>query len=121
MKKSKIMQVSGAGTWKEFNKFEVVLEDGKKGTYYCNSDQEISIKVGDEIHYKINDKGTLQVLDPNDLPVPDSMRQLLIVRQSCVKASIDYLVSTGRPVSEDEVLEMADKFKNYVYEGLKNQ
>jgi len=45
-------------------------------------------------------------------------RQLLIVRQSSVTAALKYFEQTEADVSRNDVIELAEFFKDYVYQGI---
>ena len=115
VKKSKIVSLVANGAWNELNKFDTVMENGDKGTLYT-VDAVHPCKVGDEVHYTRKENGTMSIVDPNDLPIPDSVKQLMIVRQSSIKSSVECHNNVANSSSET-VIEVAEVFTNYVLNG----
>jgi len=53
-----------------------------------------------------------------ETPDERTARQLLIVRQSSVTAALKYFEQTEADVSRNDVIELAEFFKDYVYNGV---
>lgn len=120
--KSKIKTITEDGEWKDWFKWATELENGVKGTMYTKTN-EMPAQPNQEIDYTINGSGTIKMVDPDNLPVSDQDRQLMICRQSSIKAAIDHnrggLLSwlTGGP-SMETILKDSDTFTHYIYNGL---
>ena len=60
MKTGKVTNVQGSGTFKELFVFELQLDNGDTGKIYKKG-QDAGVKVGDEITYTLNDKGSIKI------------------------------------------------------------
>ncbi|RPG58266.1 MAG: DNA polymerase III subunit alpha [Flavobacteriales bacterium TMED191] len=56
-----IQSVSPAGSFKDFYKFKVVLENNRSGLLYRKSESMPNLSTGDIVSYEINNKGTIKV------------------------------------------------------------
>lgn len=124
MKKSKVKQVQPNGTWEGnygmMYKFEVAFENGDAGEYSSKSEQQTKFKEGEEVEYEFTG-GKFPKVKPYYAPPSsggqsyykkDDSVQDLIVRQSSLKAAVDYC--KGNNCSPEEVCETADIFVNWV-------
>lgn len=89
--------------------YYVGMENGDKK--YFLSTGEFKKKVGDVIHYQLEGdfRASLQ------LPPKEDNVQIYIIRQSMLKAAIDFHAKND--VDEDTVIETARLFVNYVNQG----
>ena len=118
LKTSKVKSVQANGTWESkatgdtYYKFEVEMEDGNIGEYSSKSKDQIKFVVGQETEYeyhggKFPNKGNFTGgFKGND------DRQVSIIRQSSLKASIEYL--RGAEASLEEVFDTAEKMIAWV-------
>ena len=121
MKTSKIKNIQGSGTFKELYVFELQLENGDNGKIYKKS-QESGVKVGDEITYTINEKGSIKIQREEYQKQSYSNKQSVdvqssIIKQSSLKAAVELCsayVKVGNTVSSSDVLRIADTFTNWV-------
>ena len=60
-KEGVIKNVSPAGSFKEFYKFKVVLQNNETGLLYRKSASMPNLMVGDNVSYEINNKGTIKI------------------------------------------------------------
>ena len=118
MKTAKVVSVKGDGTWKEFYKFEVELNNGDSGVMYKKTPQHW-LEEDQEINYSINDKGTLKVIREGWSNNPSSngsfgsnskgginpfeLKDKRISRQCALKCAIEIAVSKG-VYTPDEIL-----------------
>tara|TARA_R110000744_G_scaffold378850_1_gene495633 strand:+ start:18956 stop:19420 length:465 start_codon:yes stop_codon:yes gene_type:complete len=117
----------GPGSFMDLYKYEVTLEDGTTGNMYKKSDNPY-LSPGDEVSYTINAKGTFKVdredggtftPKPKDnyAKVPTSTvglsRDELIVRQTCIKAAVDFCKNAN--CSPEEVTANAQIFRDWVF------
>ena len=116
MKNSKVVNVQGSGMFKELYVFEVELENKDIGKIYRKSNDS-KLTNGQEISYTINDKGSIKIVTDyqKNNPTQSSPQksddvQKLIVRQSSLKAAVDF----NNDCTAEEVLNNADKFYNWV-------
>jgi hypothetical protein len=130
MKKSKVTRVTSNGTWEgKFGmmyKFEVSFENGDTGEYSSKSQDQTKFVEGQEAEYEYTDGKFPKVKPFYALPTnngkfnsdrayrKDDNVQNLIVRQSSLKASVDYC--KGSNCSPEEVCENAQLFADWVME-----
>jgi len=120
-KKSKLISVIYKDRWKEFHKYELEFDDGTIGTIYKKSENP-GVEENTEYDYTINDKGTIKIIDPNkpqnyNTPSDNQSVQKYIVRQSSLKASVDFWKAKqakGVECSEYEIISTAVIFEEYV-------
>ena len=127
MKKSKVKQVQPNGTWEGnygmMYKFEITFENGDAGEYSSKSEQQTKFIEGQESEYEFTG-GKFPKVKPYYAPPSggqsyykkDDSVEDLIVRQSSLKAAVDYC--KGNNCSPEEVCETADIFVNWVKEDL---
>ena len=121
MKTAKVTNVQGSGTFKELYVFEIQLDNGDTGKIYKKG-QDAGVKVGDEITYTLNDKGSIKIQreqyqnnNYSNKSNPDVQKS--IIRQSSLKAAVELCsayVKTGTSVNTADVLRIADTFTNWV-------
>tara|TARA_R110000744_G_scaffold378122_1_gene493872 strand:+ start:9439 stop:9906 length:468 start_codon:yes stop_codon:yes gene_type:complete len=119
----------GPGSFMDLYKFEVTMEDGTTGNMFKKTDNPY-IGPGDEVQYTINAKGTFKVVrdedggykpnTPNNNNFAKSTnsttllsRDELIVRQTCIKAAVDFCKNAN--CSPEEVTENAQIFRDWVF------
>lgn len=126
MKTSKVKRVTSNGTWEgKFGmmyKFEVEFENGDCGEYSSKSKDQTKFVEGQDTDYEFID-GKFPKVKPYYAPPQsngqsfsykkDDNVQDLIVRQSSLKAAVDYC--RGGNCSPEEVCETADIFTKWVY------
>lgn len=134
----KIVDIQNDGVWNKWNKFRVTMATGEQ--FQFKSVGEFNQKIGDEIQFtKKNmiydgyfaaelDKGQQnfyqnQPQNQNyqekpkvayNAPKGDD-KQISIIRQSMLKASVDYWSGSG--VSTEQVINTAREFVNFVNQG----
>ena len=122
LKTSKVKNVQANGTWEgKFGlmyKFEVEMEDGNVGEYSSKSKDQDKFVVGKEMEYEY-DGGKFPKIKPHYAKSNftggfkgNDDRQESIIRQSSLKASIEYL--KGAEASLEEVFEAAEKMIAWV-------
>ena len=125
MKTSKVKRVTGNGTWEGnygmMYKFEVEFENGDCGEYSSKKEFQTKFIEGEEANYEFID-GKFPKVKPYYAP-PQSNGQInykkddnvqdLIVRQSSLKAAVDFC--RGNNCSPEEVCETAEIFTKWVY------
>lgn len=89
--------------------YYVGMENGDKKYFLATG--EFKKKVGDVIHYQLEGdfRASLQ------LPEKKDDKQTYIIRQSMLKAAVDY--HAKNQVDEEIVIETARQFENYVNQG----
>lgn len=124
--RSKITSVEPAGTWsngqKTFNKFRVCFANGDNLNFLAVNN--FLGQVGQDLTYTKNEaQGTGKILRDNisngisSAPVAKKEdTQTYIIRQSMIKAAIDYHAS-NHGKSEAQVIETARNFVNFVNNG----
>jgi len=131
MKTSKVTQVQSNGTWEGnygmMYKFEVTFENGDCGEYSSKSEQQTKFVEGQEANYEFIG-GKFPKVKPFYAPPQsngqsvnykkDDNVQYLIVRQSSLKAAVDYC--RGSNCSPEEVCENAQLFAEWVMEKKMN-
>ena len=142
MKTAKVVAVKGDGTWKEFHKFEVELDNGDVGVMYKKTPQHW-LEEGQEINYSINDKGTLKVIREGWNNNPSSngsgggssedrfyskeekskifdAKDRRISKLSVLKCAVDIAISQG-VYPPEEILGQAEQFLGWIYEEQKQE
>ena len=117
MKNSKVVNVQGSGMFKELYVFEVELDNGDIGKIYRKSNDS-KLSVGQEISYTINDKGSIKIVtdyqknnQSQSSPQKSDDVQKLIVKQSSLKAAVDY----DNKCTTEDVLKNAQMFYEWVW------
>ena len=125
MKTSKVKRVTGNGTWEGnygmMYKFEVEFENGDCGEYSSKMENQTKFVAGEEANYEFID-GKFPKVKPyyappqsNGQPInykKDDNVQDLIVRQSSLKAAVDFC--RGNDCSPEEVCSTAQIFADWV-------
>ena len=122
MKTAKVTNVQGSGTFKELYVFELQLENGDTGKIYKKA-QDAGVKVGEEITYTLNDKGSIKIQREKysgggggfSKSNPDVQKS--IIKQSSLKAAVELCsayIKSGNSVNSADVLRLADTFTNWV-------
>jgi len=133
MKTAKVVSVKGDGTWKEFYKFEVELDNGDSGVMYKKTQQHW-LEINQEINYTINDKGTLKVIREGWNNTPSSngssedrfyskeekskifdAKDRRISKLSVLKCAVEMAIAKG-VYTPDEILGQAEQFLSWIYE-----
>ena len=126
MKKSKVTRVASNGTWEgKFGlmyKFEVSFENGDTGEYSSKSQDQTKFVEGQETEYEYTEGKFPKVKPVWAKPSSngsfgykkDDNVQNLIVRQSSLKAAVDYC--RGSNCSPEEVCANAQLFADWVME-----
>ena len=116
MKNSKVVNVQGSGMFKELYVFEVELDNGDVGKIYRKSNDS-KLSNGQDISYTINDKGSIKIVTDyqknnqnQSSPKQDDV-QKLIVKQSSLKAAVDY----DNKCTPEDVLKNAQMFYEWVW------
>ena len=115
MKNSKVVNVQGSGMFKELYVFEVELDNGDVGRIYRKSNDS-KLTNGQDISYTINDKGSIKIVtdyqknQSQSSPQKSDDVQKLIVKQSTLKAAVDY----DNKCSPEDVLKNAQMFYDWV-------
>jgi hypothetical protein len=125
---SRITSVEPTGTWsngqKTFNKFRVCFANGDNLNFLAVN--EFLGQVGQDLTYTKNEaQGTGKIYrdnnfrpnyQPSQAPKKSEDTQTYIIRQSMIKAAIDYHAS-NHGKSEGQVIETARNFVNFVING----
>ena len=125
MKTDKVKRVTSNGTWEGnfglMYKFEIEFENGDVGEYSSKSKDQNKFVEGQEANYEYTG-GKFPKVKPYYAPPQrngqsfnykkDDSVQDLIVRQSSLKAAVDYC--RGGSCSPEEVCETADIFVEWV-------
>ena len=134
-KKSTVKTVQGngggPGAFMDLYKFEVTLEDGTTANMFKKTDNPF-IEVGQEVCYTLNNKGTIKILPADGSTWEDKKaatnyakvptrptgpsvltRDELIVRQTCIKAAVDFCRNNN--CGPEEVTTNAQIFRDWVF------
>ena len=116
MKNSKVVNLQGSGMLKVLYVFEVELDNGDVGKIYRKSNDS-KLTNGQDISYTINDKGSIKIVtdyqknnQSQSNPQKSDDVQKLIVKQSSLKAAVDY----DNKCSPEDVLKNAQMFYDWV-------
>ena len=112
MKTAKVKNIQQDGKFKELFKFEVELDNGESCSLYKKTENPY-IKVGEEVKYTTNDKGTMKIVreaGAQSSYISNSDRELNIVKQSCLKAAVETVKSNDYAA----VLEVAEIYTKWV-------
>lgn len=123
----------GPGSFMDLYKFEVTMEDGTTGNMFKKTDNPF-IEIGQDVHYSINPKGTIKILPADGSSWDDKKpsgianhysnvaksggpltRDELIVRQTCIKAAVDFCKNND--CSPEEVTANAQIFRDWIFTG----
>lgn len=132
IKKSKVTNVQNNGTWEgKFGlmyKFEVEFENDDCGEYSSKSKDQNKFVIGEEVEYEFIDGKFPKVKPVYQKPdfasngfsggyKKDDNVQKMIVKQSSLKAAVDYC--SGGNCSTSDVLKVAQEFVDWVMENKK--
>ena len=119
---SKITHIEPKGVWSNgtntFQKYQVSMANGDSPTFLAKG--EFKKSVGQDITYEKNEKyHTAKMIQdtPQFQAKPQQKEdvQTYIIRQSMLKAAVDY--HAGHPVDVNDVMETARVFINFVNNG----
>lgn len=126
IKTSKVTKANYDGKWQDLHKHTVAFENGDHGTYFSKSESQEKFKPGTETEYKYDElKNRIKVhyAEPfnktSGSTTSTSDREIYIIRQSSLKAALEYHASVGQ--MEEQLLDTADIFTEYVLTGKKPQ
>tara|TARA_R100001244_G_scaffold1556_1_gene2592 strand:+ start:1508 stop:1966 length:459 start_codon:yes stop_codon:yes gene_type:complete len=126
-KTSKVTSLQGSGTWEGsyglMYKFEVGFENGDVGEYSSKAKDQTKFVIGTEAEYtytggqhpKVKPVYNASAVGGGYTPNPE--RDLKIVKQSCLKVSIE--LCNNDKITLKQVLLTADKFVEWVNLGQK--
>ncbi len=136
VKKGIVEQVIANGTWEGkygvMYKFEVVFTNGDVGEYSSKSKDQNKFEVGAEVEYEFTD-GKFPKVKPHYSKPPGSFQskssygksddvQVKIVRQSMLKASIDFwAISPELKPSTEDIFKTANIFIDFVNQKAEPQ
>lgn len=127
IKTSKVKTTKYDGTWQDLHKYTITFENGDQGTYFSKSENQEKFKAGTETTYKYDElknrvkphwEGNQQN-SGHTYTSKNNDREIYIIRQSSLKAALEYHASVGQ--MEEELLDTADIFTDYVLTGKKPQ
>jgi hypothetical protein len=121
---SKITHIEPKGVWNNgtttFQKYQVSMANGDSPTFLAKG--EFKKSVGQDITYEKNEQyNTAKMIQekptfaPQQKPSQKEDVQTYIIRQSMLKAAVDY--HSGQPVDVNDVMETARVFINFVNNG----
>ena len=130
VKKSKVIAVTPNGTWEgsygTMYKFEIVFQDGSVGEYSSKSKDQNKFEVGAETDFEYHGgkfpkikpvyvQPNVQGSSPAQSFGKSDDVQIKIVRQSMLKASVDFhAINPELKPSEVDVLKTAERFVAFV-------
>ena len=123
MKKGEVKRVTANGTWEgKFGvmyKFEVEFTNGDVGEYSSKALEQTKFIEGENVEYEFTEGKFPKVKPFYALPTTngnfkrDDNVQELIVRQSSLKAAVDY--SNGSTCSPEDICDTAEVFAKWVF------
>ena len=129
IKTSKVKTVKYDGKWQDLHKYHVEFENGDQGAYFSKSGDQQKFKAGIETTYKFDEvknrvkphwEGAPQNSGTTtNYSQPNGDRELAIVRQSSLKAALEYAAMKGGEITE--ILDIAEIFTDWVQTGNKPQ
>tara|TARA_R110002020_G_scaffold346394_1_gene560270 strand:+ start:3176 stop:3520 length:345 start_codon:yes stop_codon:yes gene_type:complete len=114
MKKSKIKNIQGSGTFKDFFVFEIEFHNNDIGNMYKKT-KSSNLNIGQEVSYTINEKGTIKIQT-----LEQSLKDISIIRQSSLKAACVVAaakIRKGENLSNDDVYNIARDFIKFINNG----
>lgn len=130
VKKSKVLAVTPNGTWDgsygTMYKFEIVFQDGSVGEYSSKSKDQNKFEIGAETEFEYHGgkfpkvkpvyaQPNVQGASPAQSFGKSDDVQIKIVRQSMLKASVDFhAINPELKPSEVDVLKTAERFVAFV-------
>tara|TARA_R100000329_G_scaffold64887_1_gene57545 strand:+ start:239 stop:697 length:459 start_codon:yes stop_codon:yes gene_type:complete len=130
IKKSIVENVQGNGTWEGkyglMYKYEVAFENGDTGEYSSKSADQNKFVIGKETEYEWHDGQWPKVKPITNFDLNkrsftnnkvDPERQVMIVKQSSLARAMEFHLKkheTGSILNENEILEQAQRFTDWV-------
>jgi len=120
-KTSKVIAAQANGTWEGsfglMYKFEVTFENGDTGEYSSKNKEQTKFVIGESAEYtlsggKFPKVKPVYVQDGAFTPQKGLEVQLLIVKQSCLKAAVE--LCTNDKIKLAQVLDLSNKFVDWV-------
>ena len=118
----KITSITPNGQWQEFYKLELRFDNGDFGTAFAKSETP-PYKVGDEVEYTKNEKGTVKIQRGDrpawtpSTPKSNDDRSISIIRQVALKSAVEMsaaYVSQGSTIPVEKIFELAEKFNAWM-------
>jgi hypothetical protein len=118
----KITSITPNGQWQEFYKLELRFDNGDFGTAFAKSETP-PYKVGDEVEYTKNEKGTVKIQRGDrpawtpSTPKSNDDRSVSIIRQVALKSAVEMsaaYVSQGSTIPVEKIFELAEKFNAWM-------
>ena len=118
----KITSITPNGQWQEFYKLELRFDNGDFGTAFAKSETP-PYKVGDEVEYTKNEKGTVKIQRGDrpawtpSTPKANDDRSISIIRQVALKSAVEKsaaYVSQGSTIPVEKIFELAEKFNAWM-------
>ena len=118
----KITSITPNGQWNEFFKLDIRFDDGEFGTAIAKS-QTPPYKVGDEVEYTKNEKGTVKIQRGDrpawtpSAPKANDDRSASIIRQVALKSAVEMsaaYVAQGSTIPVEKIFELAEKFNAWM-------
>ena len=118
----KITSITPNGQWQEFYKLELRFDNGDFGTAFAKSETP-PYKVGDEVEYTKNEKGTVKIQRGDrpawtpSAPKANDDRSISIIRQVALKSAVEMsaaYVSQGSTIPVEKIFELAEKFNAWM-------
>jgi len=118
----KITSITPNGQWQEFYKLELRFDNGDFGTAFAKSETP-PYKVGDEVEYTKNEKGTVKIQRGDrpawtpSTPKANDDRSISIIRQVALKSAVEMsaaYVSQGSTIPVEKIFELAEKFNAWM-------
>ena len=118
----KITSITPNGQWQEFYKLELRFDNGDFGTAFAKSETP-PYKVGDEVEYTTNEKGTVKIQRGDrpawtpSAPKANDDRSISIIRQVALKSAVEMsaaYVSQGSTIPVEKIFELAEKFNAWM-------
>lgn len=118
-KKSKVTKVTGNGTWVKDNvtyfKWEVEFENGDIGGAMTKKNPQDKWVVGKEVSYTLETKGNftnVKIIEEKPSFKAQPRNEKAIIAQSCIGYATN--LYHGKQTDSDSVLEVAEKFYQWV-------
>jgi hypothetical protein len=126
MAKNIIKSVQGNGTYKDMFIFEITFNNGDVGNIYRKTD-DAKVEVGQEIEYDLKPSGTIKIITDynreefikkttNSKQINPNIKELRIVKQSCLKVAIEMDKSGDRSA----IIDNAQYFVDWVMDNDTN-
>jgi hypothetical protein len=127
MAKSKIKDIQGNGTYKDMFIYEISLENGDIGNIYRKT-ENAKVEIGQDLEYELKPSGTIKIITDynreefikktttsnSNTNVKSDDIQLMIVKQSCLKASAEMNPSG---TDREQIIDDAQYFTDWVMDN----